>query len=176
MADGAYRLELLLKLGDILPGADSTRNYQVQFLGVSDFDSGDSGAIFSSNIVRQSLPGVPLAALPPGSPMSLGALVFRARIVYDFNNDGMYVDPSLTSGSTSPDQAYNVMMILMPRVLTSDFTRSGATDADDLFAFLDAWFAQNGQSGVGLSADFTSEGTVDADDLFAFLDAWFAGV
>jgi hypothetical protein len=57
----------------------------------------------------------------------------------------------------------------------ADFDGSGIRDADDLFAFLDAWFAQSGTVGPGLSADFNAGGFVDADDLFAFLDAWFAG-
>jgi hypothetical protein len=55
-----------------------------------------------------------------------------------------------------------------------DFDCSGTTDADDLFAFLDAWFAQNGSSGNGFSADIDGTLVVDADDLFAFLDLWFA--
>jgi hypothetical protein len=57
---------------------------------------------------------------------------------------------------------------------TADFNQSEGVDADDLFAFLDAWFAQNGTSGVNLSADIDHSGNVDADDLFAFLDLWFA--
>jgi hypothetical protein len=59
-------------------------------------------------------------------------------------------------------------------VCRADFNCSGNTDGDDLFDFLDAWFAQNGSSGSGLSADIDSSGTVDSDDLFAFLDLWFA--
>jgi hypothetical protein len=47
-----------------------------------------------------------------------------------------------------------------------DWDCSGIKDADDLFAFLDEWFAG--------TADFNEDGLKDADDLFAFLDAWFA--
>jgi hypothetical protein len=61
-----------------------------------------------------------------------------------------------------------------PPPCAADFDHSGVTDPDDLFAFLDAWFAQNGQSGASLSADVNHSGAVDADDLFAFLDLWFA--
>jgi hypothetical protein len=57
----------------------------------------------------------------------------------------------------------------------ADFNGSTYVDADDLFAFLDAWFAQNGSSGVDLTADINISGGVDADDLFAYLDLWFAG-
>lgn len=56
----------------------------------------------------------------------------------------------------------------------ADFNDSGTIDAVDLFAFLDAWFAQTGQSGSGLSADFDASNTVDAVDLFDYLDEWFA--
>lgn len=54
----------------------------------------------------------------------------------------------------------------------TDFNFDGTTSADDIFAFLDQWFAQNGTAG---SADFNNSGGVTADDIFAFLDAWFAG-
>jgi hypothetical protein len=57
---------------------------------------------------------------------------------------------------------------------TADFDQSGHVDADDLFAFLDAWFAQNGQSGSAHSADVDDSHLVDADDLFVFLDRWFS--
>lgn len=55
-----------------------------------------------------------------------------------------------------------------------DFNCSMNVDADDLFSFLDAWFAQNGISGTGLTADINHSMNVDADDLFVFLDIWFA--
>jgi hypothetical protein len=57
---------------------------------------------------------------------------------------------------------------------SADFDTSGATDPDDLFAFLDAWFADNGSTGAGIASDFDHNQTADPDDLFAFLDAWFA--
>lgn len=56
----------------------------------------------------------------------------------------------------------------------ADFNLSGAVTADDIFAYLDAWFAQNGSTGPNFSADFNADETVNADDIFAFLDAWFA--
>lgn len=54
-----------------------------------------------------------------------------------------------------------------------DFNCSGTVDADDIFAFLDAWFAQSGSTGSNLSADLNGDSTVTADDIFAFLDIWF---
>ena len=60
-----------------------------------------------------------------------------------------------------------------PPECSSDFNNSGGTDADDIFAFLDAWFVQTGQVVSGLTADFDGNQTVSADDIFAFLDVWF---
>lgn len=57
----------------------------------------------------------------------------------------------------------------------ADFNESGGVTADDIFAYLDAWFAQNGQSGAGHTADVNNDLVVSADDIFFFLDAWFAG-
>lgn len=56
----------------------------------------------------------------------------------------------------------------------ADFDFNETIDVVDLFAFLDAWFAQVGQSGAGLSADRNNNLVVDVVDLFLFLDQWFA--
>lgn len=61
-----------------------------------------------------------------------------------------------------------------PPVCASDANDDGTVNADDIFAYLDAWFAQNGQTGSSLSADADGNGTVNADDIFNFLDSWFA--
>jgi hypothetical protein len=67
-----------------------------------------------------------------------------------------------------------VFIDVQPCGCPADFDDSGTVDVVDLFDFLDAWFATNGQSGTGLAADFDNSGTVDVVDLFDFLDAWFA--
>ena len=46
-----------------------------------------------------------------------------------------------------------------------DWNCSGDKTADDIFAFLDDWFA--------LAGDFNEDGATTADDIFAFLDSWF---
>jgi poly(3-hydroxybutyrate) depolymerase len=51
----------------------------------------------------------------------------------------------------------------------ADFNLDSAADADDLFDFLDAWFATD------LRADVNNDSAVDADDIFFFLAQWFAG-
>jgi hypothetical protein len=95
------------------------------------------------------------------------------------------VRPDNVSGAaaSSPgrhDRRYDVLLALQVDglgsvVCAADFDDSGLLNADDLFAFLDAWFAQIGQTGTTWSADFDDNDVVDVDDLFAFLDAWFAG-
>lgn len=57
----------------------------------------------------------------------------------------------------------------------ANFNDTDGVTADDIFSFLDAWFAQSGMIGSALSADFNESQEVTADDIFAFLDAWFAG-
>ena len=48
----------------------------------------------------------------------------------------------------------------------TDWNFDGQSSADDIFSFLDSWFAN--------AADFGADGSTDADDIFLFLDAWFA--
>lgn len=169
-ATNGYKLELLAAVGDVLPGVNSGRNFQIQFLGVADADSIDSGSVFSSGVVQDSIAGAAPAAAPYGSELSLGALAFRAKIVYDINADTVFADPSgAGSGSTSPDQAYNVVMALMPRVPLADFNRDGVVSVSDVFDFLNSWFA------AGLGADWNGDGTIAVTDIFEFLNDWFTG-
>lgn len=163
----AYELELLAQLGDVVSGLNSGRNYQIQFMGVADADSVDSGSIFSGSVVQDGVPG---ASANPGygSAGSLGALAFKAKIVYDVNVDATYADPSgAGGGSTSPDQAYNVVMVLMPQIVPGDFNRDGAKTVQDIFDFLAVWFA------AGSGADYNGDGAVTVQDIFDFLNDWF---
>lgn len=172
-ANNSYQLELLLKLGDVIQGANSSLNYQVQYLGLSDADSTDSGSIFASNSVRDLIPGVdPGVLTTPTNPNTLGALAFRARIVYDVNNDGLFIDPSGVGGASSPDQAYNVVMLIMPRIRVGDANRDGLIDLSDLLVFLDFWLPALGSNNPGSFADWNGDGVIDLADLLAFLDDW----
>jgi hypothetical protein len=166
---GGYSLELIARVGDVVAGANSGLNYQIQFLGVADADSVDSGAIFSTNLVQDFVAGVAPASITPERATALGALAVRAKLVYDANNDGSYIDPSgAGSGSTSPDQAYNAVLIVMPRILPADFNRDGSVNIDDIFIFLNAWFA------AGPGSDWNADGNGNIDDIFIFLNDWFA--
>jgi hypothetical protein len=161
-ATGGYRLELLLKAGDVIAGQNSALNYQVQFLGVFDTDSIDSGTIWSGNIVNDSFPWATAGAAPAGSPFSLGAMVLRAKIVYDVDANGQYADASISSNS--PDQGYNVLLALMPRVRPADFNRDGQVSVQDIFDFLSTW--------SGGDADYNGADGTTVQDIFDFLSAW----
>lgn len=51
----------------------------------------------------------------------------------------------------------------------ADFNGSGLVEVIDIFAFLDAWFANDPR------ADFDGVGGVAVQDIFAFLGSWFSG-
>ena len=77
------------------------------------------------------------------------------------------------SGLFNGEQRAFVVQRLSPITATpacvADFNHNGATTADDIFAFLEAWFA-------GLpTADVNHSGAADVSDIFAFLALWFAG-
>ncbi len=56
-----------------------------------------------------------------------------------------------------------------PPPCPADFDGLNGVDIQDIFAFLNAWFAGSP------SADFDGLNGVDIQDIFAFLNAWFAG-
>lgn len=55
----------------------------------------------------------------------------------------------------------------------ADYNDNGSVTADDIFAFLDGWFAQNGVCTSNCTADINGQNNVTADDIFAYLDLWF---
>ncbi len=50
-----------------------------------------------------------------------------------------------------------------------DFNNDGARTIDDIFVYLNAWFAGD------IRADFDRDHALTIDDIFIFLNAWFAG-
>ena len=66
-------------------------------------------------------------------------------------------------------QAYNVALVLMPRIPRGDYNRDQQATVADIFAFLTDWFA--GAPG----ADWGGNGTITVTDIFEFLADWFSG-
>jgi hypothetical protein len=167
-AAGGYRLELLARSGDIIAGPNSRRHYRLELPGPADLDSADSGAPWSGSIVQDLLPGVDGASIAYGDPASLGALVVRARAVYDANGDGQFVDPS-GPGAGGPDEAYNVALLLMPSFRPGDFNRDGVVNPTDVAVFVNRWFTE---LGGGWIADWDGDGAVLPADVAAFVTDW----
>jgi hypothetical protein len=51
----------------------------------------------------------------------------------------------------------------------ADFDCSEGLSVEDIFAYLDAWFAGNA------AADLDADPGLQTNDIFAFLNAWFSG-
>ncbi len=163
-----YQLELLTRVGDTFAGRNSQRNYQIQFMGTADGDSVDSGAIFSGSIVQDINRHVPQGLIGYGNANSLGALVVRAKIVYDRNNDGLFLDPTAAGNSGQPDQAYNVAMIVMPEYNPIDYNIDRIINPDDLGDFITSYFSDE------LTTDYNDDGVINPDDLGDYITAYFS--
>jgi hypothetical protein len=51
----------------------------------------------------------------------------------------------------------------------ADYNLSGGLEVQDIFDFLNGWFAGSP------AADFNANGVLEVQDIFDFLNAWFAG-
>lgn len=81
---------------------------------------------------------------------------------------------SLPSGNGLAGGAAVLPFTIAPNPCRADFDNSGTIDSDDLFAFLDSWFSENGLVAPPTRvSDINASANVDSDDLFAFLDLWF---
>lgn len=166
---GNYQLELLLAEGQTITGANSATEYRIDFLGLADGDSIDSGALWSGNIAQDLVSGVSLQnALTTASPASLGMLAVRARLLYDNDNSGTFNDPSGNAASTEPDQAYNVILAVMPSFPPADVDRDGQVTISDYFTFLTRFFS--------FDIDYDGDGDTTISDYFTFLTDFFANL
>lgn len=59
-------------------------------------------------------------------------------------------------------------------VCPADFTDNGEVASDDLFAYLDVWFLNDGMTDPCVPGDIDGVQGVNSNDLFLFLDLWFA--
>ena len=182
----SYQLELMAQVGDVLAGRNSAKNYQIQFLSPADADSVDSGGLWHSSITQQLSQPAQLAAdagaITYGSPFTLGAMVFRTKIVYDMNGDNIFADPTAAGGVGSPDQAYNIAMLVLPPYNGVDIADGGGSplpdgtiDGGDFIAFINAFASGEPLADIAAAGGFFPDGTVDGDDFIAFINGFAAG-
>ncbi len=185
-ANFCYSLELVLRAGSVVQGANSARNYQIISMGLADTDSIASHAPWSASISGVGFNSDSIASLPTKDSRTLGGLVLSSRIVYDMNSDGLYQDPTLPAGNAgSPDEAYNVVLYLghAQSPCPADFddgsgtgTPDGGVTIDDLVFFLSLFEAGDVRADLDDgSATGTRDGGVTIDDLIFFLTRFELG-
>ncbi len=106
-----------------------------------------------------------LGAVLAGTPVAAEAWV-RARVASDVMIAGKLLTPEFGQQTVAVD--------LRISGCAADFDGSGDVTADDIFAFLSAWFATGG-CGWGRPADVNGDGCVTTGDIFAFINTFLAG-
>ncbi len=155
---GAYTLELLMRVGDVIDGENSATSYRIDSLGLVDGDSIASNAVWSSSISRSAITWADPADHP------LGALLVSARITYDTNADQSFDDPEQGAG-TEPDESYNSLLVVMPRFPRGDVNRDQGFNDQDFFDFVNDFF--------GGGFDYNSDGNANDQDFFDFVNDFF---
>lgn len=138
----SYNVELLLRAGQTLRGANSDRDFQVRFIELVDADSITSGAAFSHAIRQGAHNGLSPASLATDDPRTLGGLVLNVNIVYDVDDNGVFEDIEDVPGTA--DQDYNVLLYVGA---AADCNDNGVPDDLDIL--------------LGNSQDLNGDGTPD---------------
>ncbi|HMN40777.1 MAG TPA: GC-type dockerin domain-anchored protein [Phycisphaerales bacterium] len=88
----------------------------------------------------------------------------------DMSASGQYLVTSTFNGSFTTPGGYLVRVAFdsVPGC-AADYNLSGSLEVQDIFDFLNGWFAGNP------AADFNENGQLQVQDIFDFLNAWFAG-
>jgi hypothetical protein len=88
----------------------------------------------------------------------------------DMSSSGQYLMTSTFNGSfTNPGNfCVRVSFASIPGC-AADYNLSGGLEVQDIFDFLNGWFAGSP------AADFNANGVLEVQDIFDFLNAWFAG-
>jgi len=100
------------------------------------------------------------SGIQDSGPIYLGGPIGPGHITFEFR-----LEPQ--SGPTSSVEVTDVEFGVPP--CRPDFDSSDDLNVQDIFDFLDAWFAADPR------ADFNGVGGINVQDFFDFLDAWFAG-
>ncbi len=169
-----YRLEVVAKVGDVMAGRNSARNYRIATLNVADTDSVSTASVWGSSGSQTAWNNSDVSSLSAEDSRNVGGVVLSARIAYDVNTDGLYEDPTAVGGNAaSIDEAYNVVLLvanttpLAPPGCPADWDGDDDVDSDDIGAFFGDW--EQGE------ADFDNDGDTDSDDIGAFFGSWEGG-
>jgi len=166
-----YILELVLHNGQVFHGQNSDLDYMITFLGIADSNSVDSGTAWSSNMSEVGHLGLCTTALETEDPRTLGGMVLRATIVYDYNQDGEFQKSTGSGGDpTSPDEDYNVVLYIGATTGQSDLDADGDGDLMDYARFQACY---TGSAGGPVAAecrivDYDCDDDVDLDDYKVF--------
>jgi hypothetical protein len=126
----AYRLELVLKQGDVFRGPNSGTDYVIARLEVPDSNSISSATAFSGNISAVAHLGQDPSGLAQDDAATLGGLVVMASIVYDVDGDGQFVRSTGDNGTPgSPDEDYQVLLYV---AASADCDGNGVPDDRDV--------------------------------------------
>jgi hypothetical protein len=150
-----YQLELVIRTGQQIVGANSTRTYTISSLTLTDSDSIASGSMFSQSVIQQQAPG---------------ATTSNAQLMRAFG--GLVVSAVITYDNAGSSEAYDALLYVGPAAGTdclADFNGQNGVSVQDIFDFLTAWFAG------APSADINGTNGVTVQDIFDFLSLWFAG-
>ncbi len=165
-----YKLDLVCRPGDVFVGRNAGRNYQIASLFLADGDSISSSALWSGSAIQQSWNAVPTGSLAQAAPQHLAGLTLSARIVYDTNGDGQFIDPTLPgSDANSADEAYNVVLLIAnttppPPSCDPDYNQDGGADLSDVLDLAND-IASGTESFPPNSPDFNNDGSADVGDV-----------
>lgn len=157
------------------PLIDGSHDFEAgQIFYVANWYSEDNVAVASANVIVN---GVSIAMSPHLGTQYRGTYKINVSIpascrYYHFSfvdeNDVTWRYP--TSGefiTTRPLFCSEYYTTTPP--CYADYNQSGELDNDDIFDFMNAWFAGNPNT------DFNGNGTLEIQDFFDFLNSWFSG-
>ncbi len=123
------------------------------------------GSAYSFNCSTNSGDGI--ISLHNGSWTPLGGGIFgNIASLYQYKGDLLIGGNFNTAGGYT---YHGLARWRSSTVCRSDFNCSGMLGIDDIFVFLNAWFAGDAR------ADFNEDGTTNVGDIFIFLNVWFSG-
>jgi hypothetical protein len=127
---GCYRLELVMKEGDVVKGQNSATNYKINFLTINGGTTVSPGTAWSGNISSAASLNINPSTLDTRDARTLGGIVISAQIVYDVNNDGQFIKSTGAGGVPgSPDEDYQVLLYLSA---SKDCNSNGIPDDADI--------------------------------------------